>query len=317
MSAIPDTQLTELMQAFDIFELLYEQNGASHEKPRRRGLAKKTKLLREAVLELTGHYDRMTVRQVFYALTVAGVVPKTEQGYDSVQRQLVAMRREGELPFDFIADGTRWQRKPSTWDSKADFLEHTLRAYRRDLWQSQGVRIEVWLEKDALADIVTDVTDRWDVALMVSRGQSSLTFLHSAAQQADQAARQGVETYIYALYDYDAGGDRAARAVERDLPEFAPACVAHDALHFERLAVTSQQIAAWNLPTRPAKGKDPEAAKWGNKPCVELDAIPVDKLKGLVKDAIVQHIDGHKWEVEEVMEAEERRGLSLLAQAEG
>ena len=36
------------------------------------------------------------------------------------------------------------------------------------------------LEKDALADVIVDVTAKWDVSLMVSRGQSSATFLHSA-----------------------------------------------------------------------------------------------------------------------------------------
>ena len=88
------------------------------------------------------------------------------------------------------------------------------RGYRRDLWQSQGVRIEVWLEKDALADVIVDVTKKWDVALMVSRGQSSATFLHTASEVAQDAHEQtGVATHIYALYDHDAGGQRAAGAI--------------------------------------------------------------------------------------------------------
>ncbi len=61
----------------------------------------------------------------------------------------------------------------------------------------------MWLEKDALADVVVDVTARWDVALMVSRGQSSATFLHAAAKQAE---RVDAMTCVYTLYDYDAGG---------------------------------------------------------------------------------------------------------------
>ncbi|MGI8714332.1 MAG: hypothetical protein ACR2NR_14385 [Solirubrobacteraceae bacterium] len=64
------------------------------------------------------------------------------------------------------------------------------RYLRRDLWQSQNVRIEVWLEKDALADVVADVTSNWDVSLMVSRGQSSATYLYSAAQEAKHAYEQ-------------------------------------------------------------------------------------------------------------------------------
>jgi len=79
----------------------------------------------------------------------------------------------------------------------------------------------------------------------------------------------GTLTLVFALYDHDAGGDRAARTIARDLPEFAGVSI-----EFERLAVTPAQIARWSLPTRPPKTKDPEAAKWGSKPAVELDAIP-------------------------------------------
>ncbi len=65
----------------------------------------------------------MTVRQVFYALTVRGVVAKTEAGYRQVQRQVLLMRREGVLPWAFIADGTRWVREPETWDTVDDALQ--------------------------------------------------------------------------------------------------------------------------------------------------------------------------------------------------
>ena len=264
--------------------------------------------IRDAVLGLTEAYDRMTVRQVFYALEVQGVVAKTEGGYRQVQQQVLKMRREGLLGWDFITDGTRWMRKPDTWNEVDDYVEHMARGYRRDLWQSQGVRIEIWLEKDALADVIVDVTSRWDVPLMVSRGQSSATFLWNAAKHAERAWElSGVQTVVYALYDHDAGGERAARTIARDLAEHAPSVP----IHFERLAVTEQQIAEWSLPTRPAKKSDPEAAKFGDS-AVELDAIPPEKLTGLVEAAITQHVDENAWHVQKVVEEEERRGLRNL-----
>jgi hypothetical protein len=245
-------------------------------------LGRVARAIRTAVIDdLTERYDRMTVRQIFYALEVGGIVEKTEAGYAKVQKQLTVMRREGLLDWAFIVDGTRWQRKPSMWDSASEYIESVTRTYRRDLWRSQAVRLEIWLEKDALADLVSDVTYGWGVALMVSRGQSSVTFLHAAAEAAKAAFEQcGVSTHIYALYDHDAGGDRAARRIAADLPEFAPKVP----LHFTRLAITMPQISEWRLPTRPPKAKDPEAAKWGDKPAVELDAIPPDRLNGLVEE---------------------------------
>lgn len=253
--------------------------------------------------DLTQRYDRMTARQAFYQLEVAGVVAKTETGYRQVQKQLLVMRREGLLDWSFITDGTRWQRKPESWRSIDDFVESIHRGYRRDLWHSQGKRIEVWLEKDGLADVVVDVTAAWDVPLMVSRGQSSVTFLHSAAKAAERAYdATGADTYVYALYDFDAGGQRAADAVERELPAHAPGVP----IHFERLAVTSQQISQWSLPSRPPKKKDPQAAKWGSTPAVELDAIPPVQLLALVENAIKGHVDMRRWEAEKRVEEEER-----------
>jgi hypothetical protein len=222
------------------------------------------------------------------------------------------MRRDGLLPWLFITDGTRWQRKPLSWDSAKDYVEAMARGYRRDLWSSQGVRIEVWLEKDVLADVVVDVTAKWDVALMVSRGQSSATFLHGAAEEAEAAFNaHGIATFVYTLYDYDAGGDRAHLTIVHDLPEHAPGVP----ITVERLGLTPQQILAWGLPTRPPKPKDPEAKKWGNKPCVELDAIDPPTLIRLVENAILSHVDEHRWEIEQAIESAEREGLLALRDA--
>jgi len=254
----------------------------------------------------------MTVRQVFYACEVAGLCKKTETGYRDVQRQLAMMRREGILEYDFIADGTRWQRKPSTWRSVEDYVAAMSRSYRRDLWQRQDCRIEIWLEKDALADIVSDITMQCDVSLMVSRGQSSLTFLHSAGIAARnawlEAPAPDFTTHVYALYDHDAGGERAARTIKRDLPEFAGIAP----VTFELLAVTDDQIEDWHLPTRPPKRSDPEAKKWKGR-CVELDAIPPDKLRDLVEGAIKQHVDERAWDIERTVEQEERKGFDVWA----
>jgi hypothetical protein len=182
--------------------------GASASKSRGRPLGAKTLAIREAVLDLTDEYEVMTVRQVFYQLVSRGVVPKTENGgYRPVQTQVLKMRREGLLDWAFIADGIRWMRKPDSYESIEDALRATQRTYRRNLWQAQQVRPEVWLEKDALAGVVSDVTERWDVPLMVSRGTSSATFLHSAVMQAEAAWRKrSIATYVFALYDYDAAG---------------------------------------------------------------------------------------------------------------
>lgn len=272
-------------------------------------LNQKTWEIRSAIDALEVTYEHMTVRGTFYKVESQGIVPKTEAGYRKVQRQLDQMRREGLLRWSFIVDGTRWRRKPDSYADVGDYVTEMARSYRRDLWRSQGVRLEIWLEKDALADLITDVTHEWDVSLMVSRGQSSITFLRAAAMEAKLQWEQAeLATHIYCLYDHDAGGERATRTIERDLPGFAPDVP----IYVHRLALDEEQIEEWGLPTRPPKKKDPDAKKWGDRPNVELDAIDPHLLTGLVEQAVTSHIDEHAWKVEQAVEAEERAGLLAL-----
>ena len=115
----------------------------------------------------------MTVRQVFYRAVAAGIVGKTEGEYkETVIRLLGSMRRSGRIPFGAIADNTRWMRKPRTWSSLDEALRRTAEVYRRALWDLQECYVEVWLEKDALAGVLYEVTEAWDCPLMVTRGDS-------------------------------------------------------------------------------------------------------------------------------------------------
>ena len=261
-----------------------------------RPLAAKTLAIRDAVIALQAEGQRMTVRGTFYALTVRGIVDKTEAGYRQVQRQVLLLRREGLLPWGFIADATRWQRKPLTFDRFEDALAATKHAYRRNLWRSQSAYVEIWLEKDALASVLMDVTDPWDVALMVSRGQSSDTFCYEAAQTIDHAVAAGFTPYVFLLYDADRSGRVAARKIEEKLQTYSRF---GDLTRCRLLAVTDEQITDWNLPTRPAKENADEIA-------VELDAIPPRRLTTLVEEAIISLIDADAWKKEQAVEASER-----------
>jgi hypothetical protein len=115
----------------------------------------------------------MTVRQVFYQATVRGIVEKAESGYAKVQTDLTLMRRAGKLPYEWLADNTRWQRKPNTFNSVKEALKETARFYRKALWADADSYVEVWLEKDALAGVVYPITSMYDVPLMVARGYAS------------------------------------------------------------------------------------------------------------------------------------------------
>jgi hypothetical protein len=149
---------------------------------RRRSTKAEVENRREHLFEIVSSMKPMTVRQVYYQATVRDIVEKTEAGYTKVQTDLVLMRKAGALPYDWLADNTRWQRKPRTFASIQQALDDTARFYRKALWADADCYVEVWLEKDALAGVILPVTAMFDVPLMVARGYASLSFLHTAAE---------------------------------------------------------------------------------------------------------------------------------------
>jgi hypothetical protein len=73
--------------------------------------------------ELLASENPVTVRQVFYRLVSRGIVARTESEYRStVARLLAAMRREGAIPYRWIADNTRWMRKSQSYACLEDAL---------------------------------------------------------------------------------------------------------------------------------------------------------------------------------------------------
>jgi hypothetical protein len=179
-----------------------------------------------------------------------------------------------------------------------------VQTYRRAIWRDEPVYVEFWIEKDALAGTIYDVTAEFDVPLMVARGYSSITFLHSAAEA---IVATGKPAFIYQLGDWDPSGQDAADHIERKLREYAPGIP----IHFEKLAVTPQQIAEWALPTRPTKLTDSRAKRWTGD-SVELDAIPPGQLRRLVRSAIERHISPDRLRVIEVAEQSEREAATIF-----
>jgi hypothetical protein len=262
--------------------------------------------IREAIVAELEAEHPMTDRQVFYRLVSLRVVDKTEAEYkQTVCRLLGEMRLAGEIPFSWIADNTRWMRKPRTYTGLQHFLELSAETYRRAVWTSQSNYVEVWLEKDALAGVLYQVTEEWDVPLMVTRGYASLSFLHSAAAT---IAEKKKPAYIYYLGDHDPSGVDIPRVVERRLCEFAPGAD----IHFETIAVTPSQIIRWDLPSRPTKPTDTRSKNFPGR-SVEVDAIPPGQLRSLVAFYVQLHIDAETRQRLLAVEEAERETLARVA----
>ena len=282
-----------------------QQFGTSTKKGRGPGAS--TWDLRHAIVDTFERTSKpVTVRQMYYLLTTRSAVDKTEAGYRRVQRQLLLMRREDLIPYDWIADNTRWMRKPNTYNGLRDCLEESARFYRASVWRDLPDHVQVWCEKDALAGVLMQETARYDVPLMVTRGYSSETFAYESAS--DMKAT-GKDCFVYYVGDLDPSGWSASNDLQSKLEDFTD----HE-VDFQRIAVTPEQVDNWQLPSRPSKKTDTRHKAFEREfgmgmPSVELDAIPPDQLRHLVRAAIESHIpSGHL----EAIDIEEREARSTL-----
>ena len=190
-----------------------ERSNGSRSKKRRRRTAEEMDEIRQAIRHVLEQAHPMSVRQVYYQLTTLGVIEKTEKDYKgTVVRLLGEMRRDGTIPYSWLADATRWMRKPTTYDSAAEAVEQLASVYRRNLWSDSDV-VELWVEKEALAGVLVEVTERWDVPLMVTRGYPSMSFVYSAAVQVVERWLHGRRTFLYYMGDHDPSGIDIDRAV--------------------------------------------------------------------------------------------------------
>ena len=249
----------------------------------------------------------VTVRQLYYRLSTLDAVPKTEAGYKAVGRLCTLMRKRGEIPYEYFADSTRWQRKPRTFNNMQDALNDTATHYRRALWQEQQGVVEIWIEKEALVGVIFEVTSEWDVGLMPVKGYPSQTYLHAAGKSINAATSAGKKSHIFYFGDYDPSGVDIFRNIAEQLKIFAP-----DAdLEISRVAVTEAQIRYLQLPSRPTKRSD-SRAKGFSDISVELDAIEPSVFRDMVRNCIFSIIDRRTLEETLKIEKLEQESINMF-----
>jgi predicted acyl esterase len=253
---------------------------------------------------LGGETSAITIRHLFYRLVGQNVIEKTERAYKSLCSHLSRWRKAGEVAWKAFSDSTRWHIKPTMFSGIADALRRTQETYRRDLWATQPHYVEVWVEKDAIAGVIDDVTSAFGVPLFVCRGFASLSSMYSASETFKEVQRDGKEVTIFHLGDYDPSGHAAADAIERTFRETFDCSV-----NFQRIAILPEHIDQFSLPTRPTKQSDSRARNWTGSECVELDSMPPSELRSLVENAITSLIDWYEWEQLKQVEREEQETL--------
>ena len=258
--------------------------------------------------------DRPTsVRGGYYGALGLDLVDKDRGGknnnYRRVQRRLLAMRRAGVLPYSWITDGSRPVYGHTRYRDLEEFSRQVAGQYRKEYWQDSPVRVEIWIEKDAMAGKLRPVVvDEFGLPLYVARGFSSETYIHNAGEQIQHDGRP---TFVYILTDHDASGMSVADTVTRELPRHANGVE----VTVRKIAITPEQIQEYRLITQSVTTDDPTAQRFIRRygtECAELDALPANAVRALVREAIEQYIDPHRLRVMKLVEEQERRGFTEL-----
>lgn len=142
------------------------------------------KARRAAIVAIVEEQRPITVRGVHYLMTIQNLIPKTDAGYTIIMRDLVKLRRSGEVDYDALIDNTRSAVVPYTCGDVDQALRDTVDNYRRPLWDDTESVVVVTVEKDALAGVISPITNKYDVPLWPMRGFGSLTFLFEMARRA-------------------------------------------------------------------------------------------------------------------------------------
>jgi hypothetical protein len=274
---------------------------------RGRGRAQRSIDLIQAMYDAARAAQPITGRGVGYKLFSAGLIPSMGRNdMQSVYRLLKEAREEGDIPWDWIVDENRTLERTPTWDNPADYARCEAQTYRRDFWNQQPVRVEVWSEKGTVRGVLEPVLDEYAVGFRVMHGFSSATTVHDVAE--DDDGRPLIALYVG---DFDPSGlfmseqDLLTRLREYD----------GDHVKLKRIALTRMQVRGLPSFSVREKRKDPRY-RWfvrnHGQRCWELDAMDPNTLRACVEKEIKKLIEPIAWERCEIVNVAERESLQRV-----
>ena len=247
----------------------------------------------------------LTLRQLYYQLVSRDVIPNQQAEYVRLSNILKKGRMAGIVDWAAIEDRIRQPKIPYYVADIEDAIDDTVKQYRLDRMIGQPQRIEIWVEKDALSNVLYRVSSKYHVRLMVNRGYSSVSAMYDAYQRLNDG-----DVILY-FGDHDPSGLDMIRDIQDRLDEFGVD------VDVRPVALTMEQVRKFNPPPNPAKITDPRSdwyiSKYGNTSW-ELDALPPQELIRLAESEVLDLIDLELWE-EQV--AQEKRDIAEMKEKFG
>lgn len=268
----------------------------------------------ESANNIIGEYQRagytLTLRQLYYQFVSRDLIENTVQSYKRIGEIICDARLAGLIDWDAIEDRTRNLSRLSTWDDPADIIGACARQFRLEVWASQPNRVEVWIEKEALAGVFERACNEFDVPFFCCRGYTSASEVWSAAMRFKGFINNGQKVVILHFGDHDPSGMDMSRDIESRLDMFGVS------VEFRRLALNMDQIRQYVPPPNPAKKSDSRFKlyrdTYGDESW-ELDALEPRVLADLVKQEVKNIIHRGEWDQVKRRQSEARAAIRGVA----
>lgn len=252
---------------------------------------------------------KLTLRQLFYQFVSRDLIANKVSEYKRLGQIISDARLAGLIDWNSIEDRTRNLKALGHWTSPQEIMDSAAASYRLDKWETQNYRIEIWIEKEALAGVFERVANEFDVPFFCCRGYTSQSEMWSAAQRLRSHYNSGYKPLILHFGDHDPSGIDMTRDIMDRIKLFR--CD----MHLDRLALNMDQIEQYNPPPNPAKETDSRfeayIERFGTESW-ELDALEPSVLADLVREKVESVIDWDAWNA--VLKQEEKEKL-LMAKA--
>lgn len=239
------------------------------------------------VAEYEAQGYELTLRQVYYQLVARGFIPNNERSYKNLGNLINDGRLAGLIDWHAIVDRTRNLRGNSHWDRPEDVIDFARYSYMLDRWENQPNYVEVWVEKDALIGIVSQICRKLDVPHFSCRGYTSQSEMWSAAQRFIRQDYRESRTIIH-LGDHDPSGIDMTRDIQERMDMFGAD------VFVKRVALTMEQIETFCPPPNPTKLSDARASgyirEYGHE-CWELDALEPKVITSLIRNEVTALLD--------------------------
>jgi len=233
----------------------------------------------EQAAEIVDSYDTgVTLRQLFYRLVAAELLPNTRVAYTTLSHVTAEARRQGRFPS--LVDRTRQIHRYQTFEDPHHARKWLSRIYRRDRTEGQPYSIYLGVEKAGIVEQLQSWFGDLGVSILALGGYSSQSYVDEIAKDVQKQDRPAVLIYSG---DFDPSGED----IQRDFIGRADC--------FEevvRIALNADQVDEYDLPEQMGKASDTRARgfieKHGKLVQVELDALPPDVLQRLYTEAIAK-----------------------------